>query len=93
MVIRTGWIIQALLMGAAIVGAFGLVRAGRATTACLLAAPILYITAVHFPLLKEARQSLPAKPVVLLLAVTGIVYLRGQSLTLETQVHERQHLG
>ena len=29
--------------------------------AALLAAPIVYITAVHFPLLTEARQSLPAQ--------------------------------
>jgi hypothetical protein len=31
------------------------------------------VTAVHFPLLTEARQSLPAMPIVLLLAaVAGI---------------------
>ena len=44
-------------------------RAGRSPKACLLAAPILYVTAVHLPLLTEARQSLPAQPIVLVLAV------------------------
>jgi len=38
----------------------------------VLAAPILYITAVHFPLLTEARQSLPAMPAVLLLAAIAL---------------------
>jgi hypothetical protein len=58
----------------------------------VLAAPILYITAVHFPLLTEARQSLPAQPIVLLLATIAIARLIGHSLPLEAQVHERQHL-
>ena len=30
---------------------------------------IVYITSVHFPILTEARQSLPAMPVVIALAV------------------------
>ena len=34
-------------------------------------ADLVYITAVHFPLLTEARQSLPAQPIVLLLATIG----------------------
>ena len=33
---------------------------------------MLYISAVHFPLLTEARQSLPAQPIVLLLATIGV---------------------
>jgi len=40
--------------------------------ACLLGAPLVYVTAVHFPLLTEARQSLPAMPIVLLLATIGV---------------------
>jgi hypothetical protein len=47
---------------------------------------------VHFPLLTEARQSLPAQPIVLLLAAIGVAALSGHSLALESQVHERQHL-
>jgi hypothetical protein len=52
----------------------------------------VYVTAVHFPLLTEARQSLPAQPVLLLLAAIGMARLAGHSLPLETQVHEREHL-
>ena len=58
----------------------------------MLAAPLIYVTAVHFPLLTEARQSLPAKPIVLLLAVLGAGWLTGRSFALEPQIHERQHL-
>jgi hypothetical protein len=58
----------------------------------ILLAPILYISVVHFPLLTEARQSLPAQPTLLVLSVLGIVSLTGHSLPLETKMHERQHL-
>jgi 4-amino-4-deoxy-L-arabinose transferase-like glycosyltransferase len=71
-VIRIGWAIQALIFGAALYGLFVFARDGRADAAALLAAPILYVTAVHFPLLKEARQSLPAMPTVLLLAAVAL---------------------
>jgi hypothetical protein len=64
----------------------------RPAESLILLAPILYISAVHFPLLTEARQSLPAQPIVLLLAVIGVARLTGHSLALESQVHERQHL-
>jgi hypothetical protein len=37
----------------------------------------VYITIVHFPLLTEARQSLPAMPTVLLLAAAGTAQLAG----------------
>jgi len=50
-----------------------LARTGRPDAAAVLATPIVYVTAVHFPLLTEARQSLPAIPVVLLLATIGLV--------------------
>jgi len=32
----------------------------------------VYVTGVHLPLLCEARQSLPVKPIVLALAAIGI---------------------
>ena len=57
-----------------------------------MAAPIVYITAVHLPLLTEARQSLPAQPIVLLLAIIGAANLAGHSLPLKAEVHEREHL-
>ena len=79
-------------MGGALAGLALLRRPARLVDAWILAAPILYVTAVHLPLLTEARQSLPAKPVVLLLATIGVVHLRGHSLALKPQVHERQHL-
>jgi hypothetical protein len=90
--IRLCWAIQAALFVAALAGLAVLAGAGRIAEACLLAAPILYITAVHFPLLTEARQSLPAQPIVLLLATIAIARLAGHLLPLEAQVHERQHL-
>jgi 4-amino-4-deoxy-L-arabinose transferase-like glycosyltransferase len=71
-VIRIGWAIQALIVAAAMCGLVVFARGGRADAAALLAAPIVYVTAVHFPLLKEARQSLPALPTVLLLATVAL---------------------
>jgi len=90
--IRAMWLAQAALLVLAAVGLIALVLAGRVPDALVLAAPILYVTAVHFPLLTEARQSLPAKPVLLVLAVVGARSLAGRSFPLEAQVHERQHL-
>ena len=81
-VIRLVWALQAALMAAALAGLVVLFRAGRAADACLFGSVLLYITAVHVPLLTEARQSLPAQPLVLLLA----------SLAFKPQVHEREHL-
>jgi hypothetical protein len=40
-----------------------------------LAALIAYITLLHVPMLAEARYSLPAKPVVLLLAAIALAEL------------------
>ena len=91
-VIRACWAIQAAIFLIAIAGGLALCRRGRLAEGLVLLAPILYTTAVHFPLLTEARQSLPAQPVVLLLAAIGIAALTGHSLALEPQVHERQHL-
>jgi 4-amino-4-deoxy-L-arabinose transferase-like glycosyltransferase len=92
-VIYVCWALQAMVMLLAFAGIAALARAGRLADACLLAAPILYITAVHFPLLTEARQSLPAMPMVLLLATIGAARIVRPSLALEPQVHERQHLS
>jgi len=72
LVIRTGWAIQAAIMVAGLYGLLILARTGRVAAAVLLATPIVYVTAVHFPLLTEARQSLPAMPTVLLLAAIAL---------------------
>jgi len=90
--IRAIWALQAALFALAVAGLAALVRSGRVAEACVLAAPIIYVTAVHFPLLTEARQSLPAQPVVLLLATIAAAHFAGYSLPLEAQVHEREHL-
>jgi 4-amino-4-deoxy-L-arabinose transferase-like glycosyltransferase len=93
--IRIGWAIQALLFLAACAGAVVLARRGQVTSSLVLFAPLVYVTAVHFWLLTEARQSLPAQPVLLILATFGIASFingTGHSLALEPQVHEREHL-
>jgi hypothetical protein len=86
------WALQALIVLAALAGLYALFRAGRSTEAWLLGSCVLYITAVHFPLLTEARQSLPAQPVVLILATLGLASFAGHSLAFKAQMHERQHL-
>ena len=92
MIIRACWAVQAGIFLLALIGGYRLCRGGRLGEGLILLAPILYISAVHFPLLTEARQSLPAQPVVLLLATIAAVWLTGHSLALEPQIHEREHL-
>jgi len=74
--IRLLWLLQVALLGAAAYGAFWLARHDRWTEAVLLTMPILYVTGVHVPLLCEARQSLPVKPVVLALAGIALATFR-----------------
>jgi hypothetical protein len=90
--IRVIWGVQALLLLAAIIGVYALVQLGRAAEGCTLGAAIVYVTAVHFPILTEARQSLPAMPTVLVLAAFGMAFVTGHLLPFEPQVHEREHL-
>ena len=90
--IRVCWGIQALIFLIALWGGWVLLRSGRVAEGLILLAPIVYISAVHFPLLTEARQSLPAQPTLLILAAIGAARLTRHSLALEPQVHERQHL-
>ena len=71
-VIRAIWLAQALLLALAAWGAIVLARGGRWLEAVMLSLPIIYVTGVHLPLLCEARQSLPVKPVVLALAASAI---------------------
>ncbi|MCU1386378.1 MAG: hypothetical protein JWL71_5075 [Acidobacteria bacterium] len=91
-IIRACWAVQAVIFLIALAGGYALYRSGRAAEALFLLAPIVYISAVHFPLLTEARQSLPAQPTLLLLAAVGAAWLTGHSFALEPQVHEREHL-
>lgn len=71
-VVRLIWLAQVVLLLAAAWGAVVLVRGGRWLEAVILTLPIIYVTGVHLPLLCEARQSLPVKPVVLALAAIGL---------------------
>jgi hypothetical protein len=72
-VIRIIWLIQVAILLLAIVGIVTLVRRGRWTEALVLTLPLIYVTGVHLPLLCEARQSLPVKPLVLTLAAVGLL--------------------
>jgi 4-amino-4-deoxy-L-arabinose transferase-like glycosyltransferase len=72
LVIRAIWIAQVLLLLLAAAGAMLLWRRGRWPEAVLMTLPLFYVTAVHLPLLCEARQSLPVKPLVLALAAIAL---------------------
>jgi 4-amino-4-deoxy-L-arabinose transferase-like glycosyltransferase len=71
-VIRVIWLAQVVLLMCAAWGALVLARSGRWLEVVTLSLPIIYVTGVHLPLLCEARQSLPVKPVVLALAAIGL---------------------
>jgi hypothetical protein len=70
--IRGFWTIQALLVLIALYGAYRLWQQRGEVTALLMAMPLAYVTAVHLPILCEARQSLPVKPLLLILATIGL---------------------
>jgi hypothetical protein len=74
-IIRAMWLAQVALLLAALLGLAATVQQGRLSEAALLALPLLYVTAVHLPLLCETRQSLPVKPIVLVLATIGVAWL------------------
>ena len=67
-----------------------------AAGAGLMAAPIIYVTVVHALLFTEARQSLPAQPVLLFSPLWGPPPRAARShhalFAVEPQVHEGQHL-
>ena len=72
LVIRLIWFVQVVLLAVAVAGAVGLLRRRRFAEAALLILPLLYVTAVHLPLLCETRQSLPVKPLVIVLAAIAV---------------------
>lgn len=80
-VIRLMWLAQGLLLALAGAGAWRLGRSGKTVEAAVLTLPLVYITLVHLPLLCEARQSLPVKPLVLTLAAVAIAPRRPRALT------------
>lgn len=74
-IVRGFWGVQAVIALLAAAGLWQLWRRQGAVMAVLMATPLLYVTAVHVPILAEARQSLPAKPLLLVLAAVGLVAL------------------
>jgi 4-amino-4-deoxy-L-arabinose transferase-like glycosyltransferase len=77
------WGVQTILIALAIGGVMVLAASGRVTEAALFTTVLVYVSAVHFPLLTEVRQSLPAKPLVIVLAVVGALAAPWR--------HRRQH--
>lgn len=70
--IRLIWLVQVVLLVLAAWGAIVMARGGHWLEAVMLVLPLVYVTAVHLPLLCEARQSLPVKPLVIALAAVGL---------------------
>ena len=76
-VIRVMWAAQIALLFVAAVGAVALARGGGRIEVGAIVALALYISAVHVPMYSEARYSLPAKPMILLLATAGVAWMSG----------------
>jgi len=74
-VIRAIWLAQAVLLALALFGLLLLARRGHLFEVAPFAAILVYITAIHLPMLAEARYSLPAKPAVLVLATVALAEL------------------
>jgi hypothetical protein len=69
------WLLQIALVMLASLGWWRVWHDGHHVLAGILAAPLVYVTAVHLPLLTEARQSLPVKPLLLIFAAIGLQVL------------------
>jgi hypothetical protein len=69
------WLLQIALVMLASLGWWRVWHDGHHLLAGILAAPLVYVTAVHLPLLTEARQSLPVKPLLLIFAAIGLQVL------------------
>ncbi len=72
LLIRGIWLAQVVLLVMAAVGLVRLLQRRRFAEAALLGLALLYVTGVHVPLLCETRQSLPVKPLVLILAAIAV---------------------
>jgi len=75
-VVRLLWIAQGLLFALAVVGAIGLARTAPIEVGAI-AALVLYVSAVHVPMYSEARYSLPAKPLMMLLVAAAVAWMSG----------------
>jgi len=74
-VIRVIWLAQVALVALAAVGLRTIAQSRGLLEPAILAAPLVYVTLVHLPLLTEARQSLPAVPILLVLSASGAHHL------------------
>ena len=72
LVIRAIWLLQVGLLAIAAAGIVVLWRRRRLVEVALLTLPLLYVAGVHVPLLCETRQSLPVKPLVIVLAAVAL---------------------
>ena len=81
LVIRLIWLLQVVLLAIAAAGVVMLLRRRRFAEAALLTLPLLYVTGVHLPLLCETRQSLPVKPLVIVLAAVALTSRQRKQLT------------
>lgn len=72
LVIRAIWLLQVVLLAIAVAGIVVLWRRRRLAETAIMALPLLYVTGVHVPLLCETRQSLPVKPLVIVLAAVAL---------------------
>ena len=71
-VIRAMWTAQALLVALAVGGVYAGLRRPAWRETLIVAVPPVYVTAVHWLLLTEARQSLPAIPSLLVLTAFAV---------------------
>ena len=79
LIIRAIWLAQSVLLAIALFGLVVLWRRRRYAETALLVLSLLYVTGVHVPLLCETRQSLPMKPLVLILAAIAITSRRTEA--------------
>jgi 4-amino-4-deoxy-L-arabinose transferase-like glycosyltransferase len=79
LIIRAIWLLQVVLLVIAAAGIVVLFRRRRYAEAALFTLSLLYVTGVHLPLLCEMRQSLPVKPLVLMLAAIAITSRRSEA--------------
>ena len=80
LVIRGIWLVQVGLLLLAVIGLVMLAHRRGALVAAPLAALFVYITAVHLPMLAEARYSLQAKPVMVALVAIALAEILHRAL-------------
>ena len=80
LVIRAIWLVQAGLLALALIGLVMLAHRRGPLVAAPLAALFVYITAVHLPMLAEARYSLQAKPVMVALVAIALAEILHRAL-------------